>query len=222
MFRLDPDQVYRSSLLDNIPWLRHGFGTRLSAEWLAGDPVSTLRQIHSDQILSANGRSGLIGEGDALISCHPGALLSVRTADCLPILIADVRNHAVGVVHAGWRGTVTEIAAKTVSAMQSEFGSRPEDLRAAVGPGIGSCCFEVGPDVASQFGTIFPERDNLRTHTKLDLIEANCRQLVLAGISSHHVDAARLCTRCRRDLFHSFRRDHQAAGRMISAIGIRA
>jgi polyphenol oxidase len=221
MFRLDPDHVYRSSLLDNIPWLRHGFGTRLSSEWLAGEPVSTLRQIHSDKIVTANGHSGLIGEGDALISGHPGTLLSVRTADCLPILIADVRSHAVGVVHAGWRGTLLEIAAKTVTAMQLEYSSRLEDLRAAIGPGIGSCCFEVGTDVASQFGTIFPERDNLPTRTRLDLIEANCRQLGLAGISSQHVDAARLCTCCGRDLFHSFRRDHDAAGRMINAIGIR-
>src|SRR5438067_2152648 len=99
MFRLDADHVYRSSLLDEIPWVRHGFGTRLPSDWLAGTTLSAVRQIHSDRIVIAEGESGFIGEGDALISRQPGLLLSIRTADCLPILIADVRNLAVSAVH---------------------------------------------------------------------------------------------------------------------------
>jgi polyphenol oxidase len=222
IFRLDRDHVYCSSLLGTIPWLRHGFGTRQPSQWLAGDTLTTVRQIHSNRIVVANGNSGFMGEGDALITAHPGTLLSVRTADCLPILIADVRNRAVAAIHAGWRGTVSEIAAKTVRAMEREYGSRREDLRAVIGPGIGPCCFEVGPEVGVKFGTLFPERDNLYLRAHIDLVEANYRQLIGEGISSQDVDVARLCTCCGVDQFHSFRRDREAAGRMTSAIGIQA
>lgn len=221
MFRLDRDNVYRSSLLEDIPWVRHGFGTRGSSEWLIGDSLSSVRQVHSDRILVATGESGVLGEADALITRHPGTLLSIRTADCVPILIADVRNRTVGAVHAGWRGTVSEIAAKTVNAVKREFGSSPEDLLVVIGPAIGPCCFEVGPEVAVQFESLFPERDNSRTRTTLDLVEANCRQLIGAGILPSNLDVLRMCT-CCGDVFHSFRRDREDAGRMTSAIGIEA
>jgi YfiH family protein len=220
MFRLNRDHVYCSSVLELMPWLRHGFGTRQPSDWLAGDTLTTVRQVHSNKVIVANGNSGLLGEGDAMITADPGTLLSVRTADCLPILIADVRNRAVGAIHAGWRGTVSEIAARTVIAMEREYGSRREDLRAVIGPGIGPCCFEVGPDVGVKFATLFPERDNLYRRTNIDLLEANYRQLVGEGIAHQDVDLARLCTCCGGNQFHSFRRDSEAAGRMTNAIGI--
>lgn len=222
MFRLDRDKIYRSSLLESVPWLRHGFGTRNRSGWLDVEPLTALRQFHSDQVVVATQARGFIGEGDALITNHPSAFLSIRTADCLPILIADVENRAVGAVHAGWRGTVSEIAAKTISRMEREYGSKPEHLRAAIGHGIGPCCFEVGAEVAVQFGTLFPEQDNLHARANLDLVEANQRQLVGAGLLLQHIDAARICTCCGGDLFHSFRRDRESAGRMTSAIGIEA
>lgn len=220
MFRLDPDNVGRSGLLRDIPWLRHGFGTRLDSEWPSAAGLTWLRQVHSNLVIVAGGRTGLLGEGDALITNQAGTLLTVRTADCLPILICDVRNRAVAAVHAGWRGTVSGIAGATVEAMGREYGSRPEDLRAVIGPGIGECCFEVGPAVAGQFGTIFPERDDLNRRTRLDLAEANRRQLVAAGLQPEHMDVAAICTCCNKDVYESFRRDGEASGRMISGIGI--
>jgi hypothetical protein len=212
--------VYRAEKLDQLSWLDHGFGTRLSAEWPDYALLATLRQIHSDKVLVAD-HAGIIGEGDALISAQPGLTLAIRTADCLPLLIADPRNKTVAAVHAGWRGVVHEVAPKTVEAMARQFGSRPEDLTAVLGPTIGACCFEVGPEVAIQFARFFPERQDLSVRTKIDLAEAVVRQLRRIGVPSGQIGTCRLCTYCQSGSFHSYRRDGAAAGRMISAIRVR-
>jgi hypothetical protein len=94
----------------------------------------------------------VLGEGDALLDNTPGSVVAIKTADCLPILLVDDRHRAVAAVHAGWRGTVAGIAQRAVEAMRAQFGSAPGDLRAAIGPGIGPCCYEVGPEVAAEFG----------------------------------------------------------------------
>ena len=163
----------------------------------------------------------MLGDGDALISNQPGTLLAVRTADCLPILIADPRNRAVAAVHAGWRGTIQEIAPKTVQAMAREFGSRPEDLVVAIGPGIGYCCFAVGPEVAVQFAPYFPERKDLSERAEVDLTEATIRQLRRNDAGVRQIAGSGLCTVCQPEHFHSYRRDREAAGRMVAAIGLR-
>jgi polyphenol oxidase len=220
LFRIDHRAVYLAQPLADLPWLIHGFGTRSSTDWPPETRLATLRQIHSDRVLTAE-QGGCIGEGDALITNRPGVTLSIRTADCLPILIADPVNRAVAAVHSGWRGTILGIALKTVRAMQEHFDSRPEDLVVVVGPGIGSCCFEVGPEVAGQFSGYFPERRDLSARTKIDLVETLRRQLGRNGGTSGQFFASGLCTVCRADLFHSYRRDREGAGRMVSAIGIR-
>ena len=212
--------MYRAQPLDELAWLEHGFGTRSSVEWLDPGEVASLRQIHSDTVLIAD-RAGCLGEGDASISNQPGIALAVRTADCLPILIADVRNRAVAAVHAGWRGAISGIVPKTLDAMRERFGSRPEDLVIAIGPGIGACCFEVGPEVAVRFAPFFPERQDLAGRVKVDLVETVRRQLGRIGGAVGQLAACGLCTVCHSDLFHSYRRDRDAAGRMVSAIRIR-
>lgn len=166
----------------------------------------SLKQIHSGLVLAADKEFGCAGEGDALISTHPGRIVSIRTADCLPILLADPRTGAVAAVHAGWRGTVAQIATATVRRM----GSRPEDILAAIGPGIGKCCYEVGADVARQFG----EKDACR----LDLADYNRRQLENAGLKPSNIDVISACTFCNVDEFFSYRREGERAGRMISYI----
>ena len=201
--------------------MAHGFGTRSSSEWPPVDSeVATLRQTHSDTVLTAD-RGGCMGEGDALITDRPGIILAIRTADCLPILIADPSKQAVAAVHAGWRGTVQGIVPKTMRAMQERFGSRPESLVVVVGPGIGGCCFEVGPEVAVQFSKFFPERKDLWGRAKIDLVETVRRQWGRNDGAARQFAAIGLCSMCRADLFHSYRRDREAAGRMVSAIGIR-
>ncbi|HEV2444829.1 MAG TPA: polyphenol oxidase family protein, partial [Candidatus Sulfopaludibacter sp.] len=132
--------------------------------------------------------------------------------DCIPILLVDESRRAVAAVHAGWRGTAARIAARAVDAMRLRFGSRPEDLHAAIGPGIGPCCYEVGAEVAAQFG--------IEGRAHLDLPAINRAQLEEIGIRDSRIYVSSLCTMCREE-FYSFRRDKQAAGRMHSFVGIR-
>jgi len=220
LFYLDRSQIFRAQELDLLPWLAHGFGTRLSSLDSPAAELVTAKQIHSDKVLVAE-RAGNLGEGDALISNRAGLTLAIRTADCLPILIADPRNHAVAAVHAGWRGAAENIASKAVLRLTEQFGSRPEELVVAIGPGIGACCFEVGPEVASRFASFFPERTDLDRRTKIDLAETIRRQLGRNGVTLGQIVTAGLCTCCQPDTFHSYRRDREAAGRMVSTIGVR-
>ncbi len=218
-FSIDSSGVIHSAALSFIPGLIHGFGTRQSQGW-PGQPSATVKQIHSDRVVLARG-PGSLGEADALITDRSGFALSVRTADCVPILIADPDHHAVAAIHAGWRGTVSRIAVGSVEAMRQHFGSDPAALAVAIGPAIGRCCFEVGPEVASEFAALFPERHDLRSKTYIDLPEANRRQLVEAGVPSDRIFTADLCTRCDSARFHSYRRDREGSGRMVTAIGWR-
>jgi YfiH family protein len=220
LFSLDNRNVYRAKLLDELPWLEHGFGTRTSSGWPDTTDLASVRQIHSDIVVVAE-HTGCIAEGDALIANRPGITLSIRTADCLPVLMADPSHRAIAAVHAGWRGAALGIVPKTVQAMTERFGTRPEDLVVAVGPGIGVCCFEVGPEVAVQFQQWFPERQDLSVRTKVDLVETITRQLRRNSVTVGHLATANLCTVCDAGLFHSYRRDREQAGRMTTTIRIR-
>jgi polyphenol oxidase len=122
--------------------------------------VVALRQIHSDLAHSIDQRPARVNtasNGDALFTREPRILLSVQTADCIPILLADARQRAVAAIHSGWRGTLARVALKTLGRMRMEFGTRPEDVIVALGPGIGRCCYEVGSDVAREFYAQFPK-----------------------------------------------------------------
>jgi len=213
VFYRDSENIYRVTELDAFPWLVHGFGTRLSDIPAAFAQLATLKQIHSASCVTAEGRAGLLGEGDALIEDQPGSVVAVKTADCIPVLLVDERRRAVAAVHAGWRGTAARIAADAVAAMSRRFGTNPEDLLAAIGPGIGECCYEVGAEVAEHFG------GQGRGH--IDLAAANRRQLEESGVTPRRIYASNLCTMCRGEEFDSFRRDHEKAGRMYSFAGIR-
>jgi hypothetical protein len=187
--------------------VQHAFGTRRST--ISQDGMASLRQIHSAEVLAA-AEEGCTGDGDALIATRPGLAVSIRTADCLPILLADPRRGVVAAVHAGWRGTAGRIVAAAVNRMCGQHGCDSASIHAAIGPGIGPCCYQVGPEVARQFGQ--------EGTVHLDLAAANREQLLETGVVASHIDTIGLCTRCRADLFHSWRRDGAAAGRMISYI----
>ena len=195
--------VWRSPLLAALPWIEHGFGGRSSVEW-PPEHAAAAKQVHGDHVIFAS-TPGTCGKGDALVTDAPGLWVGVRTADCVPILLADSRRRLVAAVHAGWRGTVAGIVGKAIEKM----GSDARDLHAVLGPAIGICCYEVGEEVASHFGP------PIRRH--LDLLAANCEHLVAAGVPRQQVDAAAPCTKCGDD-FHSYRRDGERAGRMVSAI----
>ena len=212
MYYRDSHHIYRVSELDALPWLVHGFGTRLADIPSQFERLATLRQIHSATCVAATGRAGVLGHGDALLDNTPGAVVAVKTADCIPILLVDEKNRAVAAVHAGWRGTVARIATETIEQMGVRFATNPADLHAAIGPGIGECCYEVGAEVAAHFG------GQGRGH--VDLSGSNEQQLIEAGVTRGRIYASNLCTMCRPEEFHSFRRDQQAAGRLYSFVGL--
>lgn len=199
-----------SPLLQRLAWLEHGFGTRHAG--LSQEGMTSLKQIHSSLVFVADRPSGCVGEGDGLITNAPGVSVSIRTADCYPILLADPAQHAVAAVHAGWRGTAGGIIPAAIAAMRSQFGTAPGDMYAAIGPGVGPCCYQVGIEVARQFG--------LDRAGPIDLAAENRRQLVEAGVSQSQIDIVGRCTSCDPENFHSYRRDHRHAGRMISYIRI--
>lgn len=219
--------------LSGIPGLVHGFEQRAPgdgtetreesqarvARALAGDGgLLLLKQVHGAAVAEAPWDG--MPEADAAVATRPGHLLGIQTADCLPVLLVDPGRRLVAAAHAGWRGTAARVAAHAVAALVAR-GSRPEDLVAALGPGIGACCYEVGDDVREAFGPtgapFFHAGPRGRPH--LDVRAANVRQLLDAGLARGALHDVADCTRCHPDLYHSYRRDGRAAGRMISFVG---
>ena len=213
-------------------------------------PLVTLRQVHSDIIRFVDSPAESQLAGDGLITQTPGLLLGIQTADCLPIILVDPKRHAVGVFHAGWRGTAKRIVEKGVGEMRRRFGSKPRDLKAAIGPGIRGCCYEVGEEVREKFESQFPyaaklfreveESDPvhkkypmlfltarppghgvLRNKIFLDLAEANRQQLLAMGVPAKSIEGLPLCTNCRTDLLFSYRSEKGRTGRMMCVVGIR-
>lgn len=195
----------------------------------------TVRQTHTPivrlidpghgALATPEGKAAL--RGDALMTSVPGLLLGVQTADCVPVLLADTRQHVVAAFHAGWRGTLGRIVERGVGTMRLRFGSRPRDLVAAIGPAIGSCCYSVGEEVRFEFESQFgyapalfsevydsdpvrekypllfltaraPGHSNIGPQIHLDLHEANRRQLLDAGVSEKRITVVGECTACTR------------------------
>ena len=215
----------------------------------------TLRQIHSSLIrrvsakdVRENGMPAVL-KGDGLMTDEPGVLLGIQTADCIPVLVADRKNRAVAAFHAGWRGTLARIVENGVGRMRLEFGSRPEDLIASIGPGIGQCCYAVGEEVREQFESQFmyapelfrevydsdpvrekypmlfltaraPGHSDIGPAMHLDLAEANRRQLLAAGLKKGAIFLTGQCTGCHTDRFFSHRTERGFTGRMMSVIGV--
>lgn len=221
MFHFNAGQVLQSEDFLALPWLEHGFQTRLSSSLPEGFVNVTLRQVHSNRVFVAKGEPGILGEGDALVTQVPGQMLTIRTADCVPLLVADPEQRAVAAIHAGWRGTVAGVVPRTIETLCAEFGSRPESLLVAIGPCIRRAAFEVGPEVAEEFKHLFPERFDLHEKTTVDLSEACVRQLIGSGLLRGNIFDCEQCSFQDGDRFHSYRRDREQSGRMVSYIGIR-
>lgn len=212
-------------------------------------PLVNLSQVHSPAIFRVNGRDGVPHSGDGLITNAPGVLIAVKVADCMPIIAVDTTRRAVAVFHAGWRGTVQRIVEKGIGEMRRQFGSNPKDIHIAIGPGIGVCCYQVGDDLIERFRSQFAYADELieevfdsySLHTRypllflnqrapghgesakvphLDLVKANTRQAIDAGVPEKNIEALNLCTGCRTDIFFSHRKEH-VTGRMMAAVGIK-
>jgi polyphenol oxidase len=226
---------------------RRRFQKALHAESM---PLIALSQIHSDAIHAIDAPPHHLLQGDALMTATPNLLLGVQTADCIPILLADPEHHAVAAIHAGWRGTLKRIAEKTAGRMRMLYGTRPEKILAAIGPGIARCCYEVGPEVVKEFASQFadarawfdgpyellasgedpnplpwltmmpPGHQPPEPRAQLDLLAANRAILENAGVAAKNISVSDLCTSCRTDLLFSYRRE-KPTGRLMSAIAVR-
>ena len=216
-----------------------------------GMQLATLRQIHSS-IVRVVGNGLEPGQrGDSLIASKPGVLVGVKIADCLPVLVVDPKLRVVAAIHAGWRGILKRVVEKTVGEMRRHFGCAPSKLLAVIGPGIQACCFEVGPEVLAEFTSQFVDADRFcradppnpaqtmiprqvmtGNHALMrpldsdrgcvDLAEAAHRQLLAAGLAQERIYDSGLCTACNLNRFYSYRREKDAAGRMMAVIGVRA
>jgi len=215
-----------------------------------GWPLVTLRQIHSDLIHRVEAIPQTPLAGDGLITDTPGLVLAVQTADCFPIILADRKRRAVGVFHAGRRGTAQRIAEKGIGEMRKHFHSDPRNLVAAIGPGVEGCCYEIGEEVRTRFEAQFAYGSSLFREVKesdpvrekypllfltarapghsalpvklfLDLAEANRRQLLDAGVPAKNIDKIGPCTACHTEMLFSFRGDNGMTGRMMAVAGIR-
>jgi YfiH family protein len=220
VFYQDTAGVVRCRPLERIGWLEHGFGTRHSANWLSGRRVASLTQVHSATSHVVHLLDGCAGEGDALITREPGQMVSVRTADCMPMLMVCTQRRAVAAVHAGWRGTARNIAGETVRRLEREFGVDPSEIEVAIGPGIGECCYEVGPEVVKEFRDTLPD---LPPSGKgmLNLVKVNRLKLIDAGLAAAQIYTGAPCTACNPTDFFSYRKLPGEPARMVSAVGIR-
>jgi polyphenol oxidase len=284
--------VVRVRPWSELPWLIHGFSTRLGGKTIvyrSGEPalnlgftdsddrkivaanrglfvaaasagkdvlgLVTLRQIHSSLIHRVSTKNVhensvvAVLKGDGLMTDEPGVLLGIQTADCIPVLVTDRKNRAVAAFHAGWRGTVARIVENGVGRMRLEFGSRPENLMASIGPGIGQCCYAVGEEVREQFESQFsyapelfrevydsdpvkekypmlfltaraPGHSALGPAMHLDLVEANRRQLLAAGLKKGAIAVTGQCTGYHTDRFFSHRAERGFTGRMMNVVGV--
>lgn len=229
---------------------RAAFLAKLGANGKSCWPLVTLRQIHSDVIHRISIPPAAPQVGDGMVTDVPGIVLAILTADCLPVILVDPKKRAVGVFHAGWRGTVKRIVEKGVGVMRLQFGSRARDLEADIGPGVHNCCYTVGEEVRDQFTSQFaygdrlfhevkesdpvrekypmlfltaraPGHSNLPVKIFLDLVEANRRQLLDAGLSSKKITASALCTSSNTGLLFSHRAENGITGRQMGVAGVR-
>lgn len=208
------------------------------------------KQIHSSIIHVINEAPKSQLTGDGLVTNVPGLVLAVQVADCVPVLVVDPKKRAVGAFHAGWRGTVKRIVEKGIGLMQVTYGSDPAHLRAAIGPCIEQCCYAVGDEVIDEFhsqfayaGELFrevydddpvktkypllfltaraPGHSNIGPQIHLDLVEANRRQLLDAGLRAKNIWSAKECTSCNTDRLFSHRKEDGFTGRMMGVVGVR-
>ena len=199
----------------------------LAALHLENAQLATLSQVHSDRLHildentpAENGRP----EADALGTRRNGIAIAVQVADCFPILVADARQRIVAAIHAGWRGILARIFEKTAAGLRAAFGTDPSDLVIAIGPGIRSCCFEVGPEVVEKFQDAYPRAQLSRPHPTrerkyfLDLTQALQIQFEKIGLDRDNIFDQGSCTCCNSSEFFSYRRDGPRSGRMMGLI----
>lgn len=213
--------MIQSPLLTGFDFVLHGFATREDSKF--PEPLITSKQVHGTEICLANGTERDLSGFDILVTESPDVAVAVRTADCLPVLLVEPERKIVAAVHAGWKGTLARASEKAVRKIIA-MGGRADRLSAVMGPSMSRGCYEVEADVANPFRQKFPDwwmeilTPVSKTQWLLDVPETNRRQLTQAGVRPENIDHIDLCTHCREDLFWSYRRDGDAAGRTVNFI----
>ena len=215
--------------------VRHFFGTRHDPRDVgalgSGDEsvrcVVSVTQVHGTDALvldrPVKGGETFAGGWDALVTDEAGVLLTIRTADCLPVLVHDSARNVVAALHVGWRGAVAGIVPKSLSLLHQRFGSTPESLQIGIGPSVGPCCYEVDEPVLSRLRAGFRDWRSVVGEAgpkkcMLDLHALVRRQAQGAGVDGDRIRSVRVCTACHPDLFYSYRREGTVKGTMISGI----
>lgn len=175
-------------------------------------------QIHDSNVVYVN-TPGTFPETDALISDVEGIFLSIKTADCVPVLLYDSLKQVIGLIHAGWRGVLSNIISKTIFMMKKMFGTEPRDILAGLGPAICECCYEISAEIADQFSC--SEVIRLDNRVYLNIIRAVENRLISSGVLPEKLDRIALCTFCNTEKFYSYRRDNGKTGRLMTVIGLR-
>ncbi len=196
--------------------------------WEEGLHFVCANQTHSDhiQIIDKSQSCGwesmedAISDCDALITDQKDVILSILTADCVPVLLIDRHKRVIAAVHAGWKGTKSQIVSKTVTKMVEHFGCDPKDMLAGIAPSIGKCCYEVGQDVAQHFSDTTHVEVKGNDKYMLDLPAINKEQLLACGVPESNIELSGLCTACEVERFFSYRREHGCSGRFMSMIGL--
>jgi purine-nucleoside/S-methyl-5'-thioadenosine phosphorylase / adenosine deaminase len=192
--------------------------------------VAFMRQVHGNDVAALDHDGGDDAERqaptcDAVLTDRPGLGLTVLTADCVPLLLWSSKPSVVAAIHAGWRGTLALVVSRAVRSLETRYGVRPEEVRAAIGPAIRVCCFEVGDEVVAAFGGKGRELDRIsrpgpRGRRHLDLVEDNRSQLTEAGVSAKSIYDSGRCSYCERERFYSYRREGKGVGRTMGVIGV--
>jgi len=191
-----------------------------------GRGVAHMRQVHGNEVRAIDTPPSEPPVCDGLVTAERSLALVVKTADCVPIIFWDERHNVVAAVHAGWRGALAAVPSRALVCLEERFGSRADSVHVVMGPAIGRCCYEVGGDVVEAFGKRFPHAEELftsgpRGRQHLDLIQANVRPLVEAGVSADRIYETRMCTSCENDRLYSYRKEGKGVGRLMGVIGAR-
>jgi len=240
-----PEQIYLyDDELKKIKWLTYGYSTKLFktnsddkveqvrdfARILIGKeiPIYIGDQVHKDNIQVVDdttqsnvGNVTIFPETDALILKKRNSAIGILTADCLPILIVDIKNKVVALVHSGWKGTLLNIVGKCINKMIEKVGTKVEDLKVWIAPAIGVCCYEVGEEVLSQYKAQFEFYDEMVKGKNLDLVKTARLQLKVSGLEDNQIKSADICTKCNSHIFYSHRAGNNKDGRNILLVAIK-
>ena len=227
-----------------VDGVEHFFGTRLSSVSVTPGRASlpgalhrergasvilSVKQVHGTDalVLDSPVEQGQVFDGgwDALVTDQPGVMVTVRTADCVPVLLHDPVRRVVAAIHAGWRGAVAGIVPKTVALLVSRFGATVKDMRMAIGPSAGPCCYEVDEPVLTRLRDVFPEWHSVVSpvnpqKARLDLRAFVRRQALADGLDAERIATVNACTICQPDLFFSYRREGVVKATMVSGIAL--